>query len=61
MLKFLCGNYKTIQDCNTKMDPAAWAKLKDMVSSDDPNVIKGMRKYASPFGALKDIMKKFKS
>lgn len=61
MLKFLCGNYKTIEDCDAKMEPTAWTKLKEMIASDDPQVIRGMRKYASPFGALKDIMKKFKS
>ncbi|CAG2171785.1 unnamed protein product [Oppiella nova] len=61
LVKFVCGKFKSLEDCDTKMDTNSWQKLKELVASDDPQVIKAMKKYQSPFAALKDMLKKIKN
>ncbi|CAG2118614.1 unnamed protein product [Medioppia subpectinata] len=61
LVKFVCGKFKSVADCDAKMESNSWQKLKDLVASDDPAVIKSMKKYPTPFAALKDMLKKIKN
>jgi len=42
------------------MDKNDWKMLKDMVASDDPQVIRSQRINSSPFIALKNILKQLR-
>ena len=61
MIKFVCGNFKSVDDCDKKMDPTIWNNMKKLVESNDPQVIRSLKKFDSPFGALKNILKKLRN
>ncbi|XP_054160028.1 uncharacterized protein LOC128958238 [Oppia nitens] len=61
LVKFVCGKFKTIDDCKTKMNGDSWKNLQEMVASDDPEVIKSKKKYPTPFTAMREIIKKFRN
>jgi hypothetical protein len=42
------------------MDKNEWKMLKDMVASDDPQVIRSRRIHESPFIALKNVLKQLR-
>jgi hypothetical protein len=42
------------------MDKDDWKMLKDMVASDDPQVIRSQRIHLSPFIALKNVLKQLR-
>jgi len=60
LIKYACGKYRNLNDCDRYMDKNDWKMLKDIVASDDPQVIRSQRIHSSPFIALKNIMKQLR-
>ncbi|XP_054160027.1 uncharacterized protein LOC128958237 [Oppia nitens] len=57
VVKTGCGRFDSLTHCNSAMDKKEWEKLKELVSSDNMDVILAKRVDSSPFMALKHIMK----